>query len=77
MIKKVRKSFVEAFGIDPSEFSQDLTPDSIPAWDSFGHLRLVIALQEQFSIEFNIDEIMEMESVEKIVEIISKRAITD
>ena len=76
MLEKIQKSFIEAFGLKHAEFSLDLSPEKVTAWDSLGHLRLISALQEQFSVEFEIDEIMGMENVEKIIEILNKRELT-
>ena len=73
MEEKIRNAFVSAFAIDPSTFSLDFTPDEVRGWDSLGHLRLVAALQEQFQTEFEVDEVMQMEDVRKIIEVISKK----
>lgn len=75
MEDKIRNAFVSAFAIEPSIFSIELTPDEVRGWDSLGHLRLIAALQEQFEIEFEVDEVMQMENVRKIIEIISRKTI--
>lgn len=76
MLEKIQKAFKEAFGISDAEFSLDITTENIAAWDSIGHFRLVTALENQFSIKFEIDEIMEMESVKNIIEILEQKSIT-
>lgn len=38
----------------------DITPDSIEYWDSVGHLNLIVALEEEFDIVFEPEEIEEM-----------------
>ena len=42
------------------------SPDSIASWDSLSHMKLVIALEEEFNIEFTDDQIVDMISVELI-----------
>lgn len=66
-VEKVKNAFVSTFGIEPATFSVEMLPDDVPGWDSLGHLRLVTALQEQFGVEFEVSEVMDMDSVEKIV----------
>jgi acyl carrier protein len=75
MEEKIRQAFHEAFGLEPAKFNMDITPDDVPEWDSLGHMRLVTALQEKFGVEFEIDEVMEMETVRKIAEIVEKKGV--
>ncbi len=42
------------------------SPDTIASWDSLSHMKLVIALEEEFNIEFSDDQIVDMISVELI-----------
>lgn len=37
-----------------------------PSWDSFGHLRLVMAVEEEFGVSFSPEEIVQLDSVERI-----------
>jgi acyl carrier protein len=69
VVEKVKNAFVSAFAIDPSKFTVEMLPEDVEGWDSLGHLRLVTALQEQFGLEFEVNEVMDMDSVKKIVEI--------
>ncbi len=75
-IEKTKQVFTKVFGLEPSEFSMTLSPDEVEQWDSLGHVRLVSALEERFSVKFEDDEIMEMDSVKKIIEILNKRRLT-
>lgn len=67
--EKVKNAFVSAFAVDPATFKIEMMPEDINGWDSLGHLRLVTALQEQFGVEYEVNEVMDMDSVQKIVDI--------
>ena len=69
VVEKVKAAFVSTFGLEPSTFTVEMLPEDVQGWDSLGHLRLVTALQEQFGVEFEVDEVMDMDSVKKIVTI--------
>jgi acyl carrier protein len=75
-IEKIRQVFTEVFGLGPSEFSLTLSPDEVKHWDSLGHVKLISTIEERLSVKFEDDEIMEMDSVKKIIEILNKRGIT-
>jgi acyl carrier protein len=69
VVEKVKAAFVSAFSVDPEKFSVEMMPEDVQGWDSLGHLTLVTALQQQFGFEFEVNEVMEMDSVQKIVSI--------
>jgi acyl carrier protein len=49
--------------------------DSTASWDSLAHLRLLMAVEEEFDVSFSPDEITELDSVERIAEAIDRRTI--
>ena len=73
---RVVKVFFEAFNFPVENVTPETGPDDVPHWDSLGHMNLVNALEAEFKIEFEIDAIMEMISVAKIVDILKTMEIT-
>ena len=54
------------------QINEDSSPDSIEVWDSLQHMNLVLALEEEFSIEFSDQQITEMLSVGLIIAIVNE-----
>jgi acyl carrier protein len=75
MEQRIRNAFVSAFGIRPEAFHAGLSPATVENWDSLGHVRLVEALQDEFRVEFDMEEVMEMENVERIRDILTRHGI--
>lgn len=73
ILKKIQTAFNLAFGVAPESITMDTTPKDIPAWDSMGHVSLVSSLEQTFGLNFDVDEVMEMENVRQIVRIIEAR----
>ena len=46
------------------------------AWDSIGHMAMVAALEEAFSIMFEVDDIIDFSSYEIGKKLISKYGVT-
>ena len=44
------------FGVDPGELTADASPKTIEAWDSVGHLQLMLAIEAEFGLQFTPDE---------------------
>lgn len=63
--------FVETFEIETSEVDS-LNYQSIPEWDSVGHMSLISALEDTFDIMMDTDDIIDLSSFEKGKEILSK-----
>lgn len=70
VLAKVQKAFESAFGIDPETVTIDSTPNDIPAWDSMGHVALASSLECAFGLNFDVEDLMEMEDVKKIVKVV-------
>ncbi len=60
MEERIKNTMSAVFGIDVVEVSDDASPDTITSWDSIGHMKLVVALEEEFDIQFNDDQIAEL-----------------
>ena len=61
------------FDVNINEISDDTNPDSLDNWDSMGHMNLIVALEEEFNILFDEDEITEMLNFKLICLIISEK----
>jgi acyl carrier protein len=70
LLPKVQKAFEYAFGIDPQTVTIDCTPNDIAAWDSMGHVQLASSLERAFGLSFDVEDLMEMEDVRKIVKVV-------
>lgn len=70
--EKLIDSFVSALGVERSIIIDSLEYNTIPQWDSVAHMALIAALEEKFDIMMDTDDIIDMSSVAKAKEIISK-----
>lgn len=69
---KYKEIFQQSFQCKDVE---DLKYQDIQAWDSVGHMGLVAALEDEFQIEMEIDDIIDMSSFVKGKEILSKYGV--
>lgn len=64
-------AFVESFDVKEDQVP-GLTYQSIPAWDSVGHMGLIANVEDAFDIQFEADDIIEFGSFEKGIELLKK-----
>ena len=68
------KAFTDTFGISASQ-TNGLKYQAIEAWDSVGHMGLVAAIEDSFNIMLEPDDIVDLSSFEKGIEILKKYKI--
>lgn len=69
--EKYVNAFVEAFNIDKDKIP-GLKYQDIPEWDSVGHMTLMSILESNFDIMMDTDDIIDLSSFEKGMEILAK-----
>ena len=68
--------FVDTFGIDAGQLQGGLEYNAIDEWDSIGHMSLIAAIEEAFSISMDIDDVIEFSSFDKGIELIAKYGVS-
>ena len=76
MADKLHQCFSRALGIPLERVSDDLAYNTIKAWDSVGHMALVVELETEFGVMFDTDDILGMSSVGKAREILTRLGAT-
>lgn len=73
---KYDNAFVESLSIKASALAGQLEYNSIPEWDSIGHMSLVAAIEDAFGISMETDDIIELSSYKKGIEILRKYGVS-
>jgi acyl carrier protein len=75
--ERLANIFANAFGLENSKFALNLAPEDVPNWDSIGHMNLVMDLEKEFGQQFEVDEIMNMSSPQKILDILKAKGVAE
>ena len=73
--QKYDQVFMESFSIDKSVLGDNLEYNTIPEWDSVGHMGLMAELEEAFDIMMEMDDIIDFSSYKKGFELIAKYGV--
>ncbi len=73
--KKYDQIFIDTFSIGEDTLNDELLYNSIPGWDSVGHMSLIAELEEAFDIIMEMDDIIDFSSYKKGFELIAKYEI--
>ena len=76
MHEKIKHVLASVLGLDVSAINENsCSIDTIENWDSLQQIRIVLALEQEFGIEFDDDEISKLTDFEHIYSLIEKKGI--
>lgn len=68
--ERLTEIFREVFDEDDIELNDETTSNDIDGWDSFEHINLVVAVQDEFSFKIPMGKVVTMKNVGEMVDII-------
>lgn len=74
-LQKLQQAFATALAVDLALITDDLAYNSIPQWDSTAHMLLIAELENSFNLLLNTDDIIDMSSVAKAREILTRHGV--
>lgn len=75
MEERLQNVFSQALNVPASKVRDDLQYHSIPEWNSIGHMMLIGALEDEFGISIDSDDVVNMNNVAAIKEVLKKYGI--
>lgn len=70
VFERLNKVFQEVFDDETIEVNDDTTSEDIDDWDSFEHINLIVAVEEEFSIKIPMGKVVTMKNVGEMADII-------
>ncbi len=64
---KLKNILTDLLGIDETTPDEEINQDSIGEWDSSMHLTIIMEIEAQFKISFNIEQVTAIRSLEDIL----------
>lgn len=69
---KLKEVFIDALQLDDGVDVENLKYRDIEAWDSVGHMALVAAIEDEFDVEFDTDQVIDMSSFKVAVDMVKE-----
>lgn len=71
---KLTPIFRDVFDRDDVTPTAEMTSHDIEEWDSLSHIRLVVAIEEEFGIKFSVGDLNKLKNVGELVAIVQAKA---
>jgi acyl carrier protein len=69
----IRGIAADVLDVDPASLRPESGPESIDKWDSVHHLSLILALEQQFDIQFEPAEIDAMKTLSMMADVVAQK----
>ncbi len=64
---------VDVLALTPAQVTSELSPETIEKWDSLNHLKLALAIEQEFKIHFMPEDIEQLTSAQRISDILERK----
>lgn len=73
VLERLTNVFKDVFDLEEVTITDSTTSEDIEDWDSLEHINLIVAVETEFGIKFNMNEVGSMKNVGEMVDIILSR----
>ena len=71
--EKLQEIFRDVFDDESIVLTENTTSKDIEDWDSFAQMNLIVAMEMEFKIKFNVKEINSLKNVGEMISLIQSR----
>jgi acyl carrier protein len=71
--QQVKQVMADILGVDRDSIDVSTAKDSTASWDSLNHINLIVALEQEFQVSFDVTEIESMLSFSDILETLERK----
>ncbi len=76
IFEQLRATIAQTLDIPPDSISETSAAADVAGWDSLGHVNLMMALEQTFDIQLEVDDFPKLTSVPAIVEHLKRAGVS-
>lgn len=71
--ERLQEIFRDIFDDEELEIREEMSAEDIEDWDSLAQINLIIAIEKEFGVKFNLEEVSKLKNIgEMLIQIKSK-----
>lgn len=74
---RLRTVFVDTLGLGPDVDVENLKYRDIEQWDSLGHMTLVAAIEDEFGVQLDTEQVIDMSSFKVALDMLRGMGVED
>ena len=72
-LERYKNVFIDSLSLKSDTFFEEIKYNDVAEWDSIGHMTLMSALEEEFKITLETDDIIDFSSYKKGIELLNSK----
>jgi len=72
--ERLKKIILETLQLEDFDLQDDTTANMVPGWDSLSHVRVIIAIEESYSIRFKTVEVIRLKNVGQLQRLVDVKS---
>ena len=73
LLQEIRRIAADVLEVPAAQITPKSSTETIASWDSVHHLNLILALEQEFQMQFEPEEIDRMTSIEEMLNVLEKQ----
>ena len=74
MNERLKNIMASVFGMQAEEINEMTSADNCEQWDSFQHMSLLVAIEEEFGLSLDDDEVLRMKDFTSIIDVLESHS---
>ncbi|NTV05247.1 MAG: acyl carrier protein [Chlorobiaceae bacterium] len=70
---RITEVFKDVLDDDSIELFRETTAENIEAWDSLSHISIIVAIEKEFNIKFDLKDIMQLQNIGEFIDLIEQK----
>ena len=75
ILEKIKQIFKEVLEHDNFQLAPTTTTKDVEGWESSTHMMIISEIEDQFNIEFELDELWTMKNIEDLVASVASKTL--
>lgn len=71
--EKLKNVILKTLNLEDFNFTEEMTADQVPGWDSLSHLNVITSIEKEFGIRFKTLELLKLKNIGELQQIINQK----
>lgn len=72
--ERLQEIFRDVFDEEDLEIKEDMSAKDIEDWDSLAQINLIVAIEKEFGVKFNLEEISQLKNIGEMLKQIKTKS---
>lgn len=71
--RRLQEIFIDIFDDEDIVITEEMSAKDLEDWDSLAQINLIIAIEKEFGVKFNLEEVSKLKNVGEMINLIKEK----